>query len=113
MVRHSTGLGGHGQVQLSPAQQQAWGALDQRLAKARSEGDQGTLVVVADSLISDCLWGHGLWAMPAAPLLTVALLGLLGWWLALGLRSGLQVPLVAGVLVVGVVLGHRRRKRLL
>ncbi|MDR3682590.1 MAG: DUF4124 domain-containing protein [Geothrix sp.] len=106
VVRQSTGLGGRGPVQLSPAQQQAWGALDQRLAKARGEGDQGTLVVVADSLISDCLWGHGLWAMPAAPLLTVALLGLLGWWLALGLRSGLRVPLVAGFLLLGLGLGH-------
>ncbi len=106
VVRQSTSPGGRGQVQLSPAQQQAWAALDERLARARREGDQGTLVVVADSLISDCLWGHGLWAMPAAPLLTVALLGLLGWWLALGLHSRLQLPLVAGFLLLGLALGH-------
>ena len=106
VVRQSTGLGGHSQVVLTPAQQQAWRALDGRLAKARSEGDLRTLETVADSMISDCLWGHGLGAMPAAPVLTVALLGLLGWWLALGLRSGLHAPVVAGSLLLGLVFGH-------
>ena len=94
------------QVMLSPDQQQAWGTLDGRLAKARIEGDHRTLVVVTDSLISDCLWGHGLWAMPALPVLTVALMGLLGWWLAIGLRPGLHAPLVAGFLLLGLALGH-------
>jgi hypothetical protein len=106
VVRQSTGLDGYRQVILSPVQQQAWSALDGRLAKARSEGDQRTLVAVADSLISDCLWGHGLWAMPAAPVLTVALVGFLGWWFAIGFRPGLHVPLVAGFLLLGLALGH-------
>jgi hypothetical protein len=91
---------------LSPVQQQAWSVLDERLAKARSEGDHGTLEAVADSLINDCLWGHGLRAMPVAPVLTVALMGLLGWWLAIGLRPGLHAPLVAGFLMLGLALGH-------
>ncbi len=94
------------QVMLSPVQQQAWSVLDERLAKARSEGDHGTLEAVADSLINDCLWGHGLRAMPVAPVLTVALMGLLGWWLAIGLRPGLHAPLVAGFLMLGLALGH-------
>jgi hypothetical protein len=94
------------QMTLSPVQQQTWGTLDGRLAKARSEGDQGTLVVVADSIISDCLWGHGLWVMPAAPVLMVALMGLLGWWLAIGLRPSMHGPLVAGFLLLGLGLGH-------
>ncbi len=106
VVRQSTGQGGHHQLQLSPVQQQAWEALDRRLAKARGEGDRRTPVVVADSLILDCLWGHGLWALPAAPVLSVALLGLLGWWLALGLRPGLHAPLVGGFLLLGLALGH-------
>ena len=106
VVRQSAGLGGHRQVTLSPVQQQAWGALDEHLAKARSQGDRRTLEAVADSLISDCLWGHGLWAMPVAPVLTVVLLGFLGWWLAIGHRSALRVPLIGGFLLVGLVLGH-------
>jgi hypothetical protein len=106
MVRQSTSQGGHRQVTLSPGQQQAWGALNERLAKARSEGDHQTLEAVADSLISDCLWGHGLWAMPVAPILIVALSGLLGWWLAIGLRAALHVPLVAGLLLLGLGLGQ-------
>jgi Domain of unknown function (DUF4124) len=106
VVRQSTGLDGQHQVQLSPVQQQAWGVMEERLARARAEGDRQTLEAVADSLVSDCLWGHGLWAMPAAPLVTVALLGLLGWWLALGLRTSLHAPLVAGSLLLGLVLGH-------
>jgi hypothetical protein len=106
VVSRSTSLGGHSPLILTPVQQQAWRALDERLVKARSEGDLRTLETVADSLTNDCLWGHGLWAMPAAPVLTVALLGFLGWWLALGFRSGLHAPVVAGFLLLGLALGH-------
>jgi hypothetical protein len=105
-VRQSASKGGHRQVVLNPAQQQAWDALDQHLAKARGEGNRRTLEAVADSLIRDCLWGSGLWAIPMAPVLSVALMGLMGWWLALGLRVGSQVPLVAGFLVLGLAFGH-------
>jgi hypothetical protein len=106
VVRQSSSQGGHRQVQLSPGQQRAWGALDERLAKARGEGDRRTLEAVADSLIGDCLWGHGLWAMPVAPVLLVTLMGLLGWWLAIGLRPALHIPLMAGLLLLGLALGH-------
>ncbi len=106
LVRQSANKGGHREVQLSPAQRQAWEALNRRLAKARSEGDRPTLEAVADSLIYDCLWGNGLWAMPAVPLLSVALMGLLGWWLALGFRSAPRLPLVAGFILLGAGFGH-------
>jgi hypothetical protein len=106
LIRQSDLRNGQRQGQLSPRQQQAWEALDQRLAKARAEGDSRTLEAVADSLISNCLWGNGLWAMPLVPLLTVALLGLLGWWLALGFPASPRAPLVAGFLVLGLVFGH-------
>jgi hypothetical protein len=105
-VRPSGGLDGQSQVQLSPGQQQAWKTLEEHLAKARSEGDRQTLQAVADSLISDCLWGQGLRAMPIALLLTVALLGLLGWWFALGLRASLRAPLIAGSLLLGLILAQ-------
>lgn len=105
-VRQSASRGGHRQVVLNPAQKEAWEALDQHLAKARAQGDRRTLEGVTDSLIHDCLWGSGLWAMPAAPILSVALMGLLGWWLALGLRGGSRIPMVSGFLVLGLAFGH-------
>jgi len=106
LVRQSASHGGRRQVVLNPGQQQAWDALNQHLAKARGEGDRRTLEAVTDSLIHDCLWGNGLWAMPIVPLLSLLLMGLMGWWLALGLRIGSQVPLVAGFLLLGLAFGH-------
>ncbi|GLH73570.1 hypothetical protein GETHLI_20720 [Geothrix limicola] len=105
-VRRSEDRDGHRQPQLSPAQQQAWEAIDHRLTEARAGGDKQTIEAVADALFSHCLWGNGLWIMPAVPLLSVALMGLLGWWLALGLRSGPRIPLIAGFLLLGFGFGH-------
>ena len=105
-LQQDGGPGGHEPVVLTPAQQQAWTALDAHLAKARSEGDRRTLAAVTDSLIQDCLWGNGLWAMPALPVLSLLLMGFMGWWLALGLRPGARIPMVGGFLLLGVALGH-------
>lgn len=106
MLRQSATRDGHRQALLSPTQRQAWEALNRRLAKARAEGDRPTLEAVADSLIYDCLWGSGLWVMPVVPLLSVALMGLLGWWLALGFRTGPKPSLVVGFILLGVASGH-------
>jgi hypothetical protein len=94
------------QVILSPSQQQAWAALDQLLAKARAEGNTRTLESVANSLIHDCLWGNGLWAMPVLPVLCVTLMGLMGWWLALGMRPSLRATFISGFLALGLAFGH-------
>ncbi|WP_257310645.1 DUF4124 domain-containing protein [Geothrix fuzhouensis] len=104
-LRPSGNLGDR-QVVLNPVQKQAWDALDQHLLKARVAKDQRTLEAVADSLIHDCLWGNGLWAMPLVPILALALMGLMGWWLALGLNAGLRLPLVGGFLLLGLTFGH-------
>jgi hypothetical protein len=106
LIRQSASRGGHRQVVLNPAQQQAWEALNQYLAKARAEGDRPRILAVTDSLIHDCLWGNGLWVMPVVPLLSVALMGLMGWWLALGLRTSSKAPLMAGFLLLGIAFGH-------
>ena len=92
--------------ELSPSQKAAWQALEQHLAKARERGDARTIEAVTDSLIDDCLWGSGLWAVTLLPILSVALLGLLGWWLALGLQAGARVPIVAGFLALGLAFGQ-------
>ena len=100
-----TGQDGH-PLQLTPLQRQAWEALDLRLLQARVAGDRRTLEAVTDSLMGDCLWGHGLWARPLLPFFTVLLMGLVGWWLTFGLRPGVQVPLMAGCLLTGLALAH-------
>jgi hypothetical protein len=106
LIRQSVRRSVDRQVELTPTQRQRWVALDQYLAKARSTGDRRTVEAVTDSLLGNCLWGSGLWAMPALPLLSVLLMGLMGWWLALGLRSGFQIPLIGGFLLLGLAFGH-------
>lgn len=106
LIRPSAVRGGQSQLALTLTQKQDWEALDRHLAQARSRGDLRTLAAVTDSLIQDCLWGSGLWAMPALPVISVLLLGLLGWWVALGLRPTFHVPLVGGFLVLGLLFGH-------
>ncbi len=106
LIRQSALRNGQAQTPLSPVQRQAWEALNLRLVKARGTGDRQTLEAVTDSLIQKCLWGNGLWAMPLVPILSVVLLGLLGWWLALGLRAGPKVPLVAGFILLGLAFGQ-------
>ena len=91
---------------LGPAQKAAWDAVNQRLTQARAAGDTATLQTVVGSLIQNSLWGNGLWTLPLLPLLSISLLGLLGWWLALGLPSSARVPLVAGSLAAGLALGQ-------
>lgn len=105
-ARPRTRTDGKRQAVLNPAQQEAWERLDRRLAVARLESDRKTLEAVADSLIHDCLWGQGLWFMPAVPVLAVVLMGLLGWWLALGLGSGPKGSIVGGFVLLGLGLGH-------
>lgn len=105
-VRQSDSQGGRQKVVLSPTQEAAWTALDTHLAKARAAGNRHTLEAVADSLIHDCLWGNGLWAMPMLPALALVLMGLMGWWLALGLPTDSRLPLMGGFLVLGLAFGH-------
>lgn len=105
-VRQSASRGGREEVVLNPAQQQSWADLDRFLAKARAEGNRQKLEAATDSLIEACLWGSGLWIMPALPLLSVLLMGFMGWWLALGLRPGLKIPLMGGFVLLGMAFGH-------
>lgn len=106
VVRQSESQGGHQKVVLNPAQQQAWSNLDRTLAKARAEYDGRTVAAVTDSLIQTCLWGNGLWVLTLAPFLAVALMGLLGWWLAYGLGAGLRLPVIGCFVLMGLGLGQ-------
>lgn len=102
LIRQGVAREGQPTTQLSPAQRQAWEALAQHLAKARASGDTQTLTAVTNSLIRNCLWGNGLWLMTLVPVLTLVLLSLLGWWLALGLQAGVRLPVLAAFLVLGL-----------
>jgi hypothetical protein len=105
-IRQSASHGDQRDIVLTVAQQQVWSALDRELAKARAAGDQRTLQATGGYLIQDCLWGSGLWAMPLLPILSILLMGLLGWWMALGLPARGRLPLVLGFLAMGVAFGH-------
>lgn len=104
--QEASGLEAPPREQLNSTQQQAWTSLDQHLARARAGKDQRTLEAVANSLLQDSLWGHGLWVMPLVPVLALALLGLLGWWFALGLPTSLRLPVLGGSLLLGLAFGH-------
>ena len=91
---------------LSPVQRAAWQALDQRMALARSRNDPRTLEAIADSLVDDCLWNGGLWARPILPVLAIAVMGLLGWWLALAQGLALRIPILTGFLLLGMAFGQ-------
>ena len=105
-IRQSASRGGQSKVELTPLQQQDWKNLSQYLAKARSAGDRTKVETLTDYLIGDCLWGSWLWLMPALPVLSVLLMGFMGWWLALGLRAGFKIPLVGGFLLLGLAFGQ-------
>jgi len=85
---------------LNDQQRERWKALDQRLEEARTKKDTATIEAVVEGLFRESLWGNGLWAIPLLPLATLALVSLLGWWVATGLRQPLAGILI-GVAVIG------------
>jgi hypothetical protein len=91
---------------LTPLQQQAWENLERVLTKARAEYDGGTVSAVTESVFQKSLWGNGLWALPLAPLLALALFGLLGWWLSFSVQASLRLPVLGGFVLLGLGLGH-------
>ena len=85
---------------LSESQREQWKALDQRLEEARTKKDTAAIEAIVEGLFRESLWGNGLWAIPLLPLATLALVTLLGWWVA----SGLRQP-IAGIFLGVAVLG--------
>jgi hypothetical protein len=85
---------------LTDQQRERWKALDQRLEEARTKKDTATIEAVVEGLFRESLWGNGLWAIPLLPLATLALVSLLGWWVASGLRQPVA-GILLGVAVVG------------
>ncbi len=91
---------------LSREQDLAWKATAQRLAEARGRGDVQVLESTADSILQEALWGNGAWALVLLPLTTLALVTLLGWWLASGLQRPLALALTLLFGLVGLGLAH-------
>lgn len=98
---------------LNDQQRERWKALDQRLEEARTKKDTATIEAVVEGLFRESLWGNGLWAIPLLPLATLALVGLLGWWAAGGLRQPLAGLLLSGALLAGLVLAQVTLSRFL
>jgi Domain of unknown function (DUF4124) len=98
---------------LTGKQLERWKELDQRLEEARTKKDTTTIEAVVEGLFRESLWGNGLWAIPLLPLATLALVTLLGWWVASGLRQPLAGILIAIALLGGVALAQLTLSRFL
>lgn len=98
---------------LSPAQAERWRALDQRLEEARNKQDSAAIEAVVEGLLREAQWGGGMWAVALLPLAVLALMGLLGWWIAGGLRQPLSAAVLVASVVAGLALGHLTLARFL
>lgn len=63
-----------------------WEGIETRSRRARAAGDLDSLDDIADSILLDALWGHGLWAVAGIPGILMIMGILAGWWL--GSRHG-------------------------
>ncbi len=91
---------------LSPEQQAAWEALDKALGNARRRGDKATQEAVVSLLIQNSRWSNGLWYVAFMPVIALALMGLLGWWIAFNLPASQRRPMIGGFVFSGIVLGQ-------
>ncbi len=98
---------------LNAEQQEHWRGLDQRLEEARNKKDTTTIEALVEGIFRESLWGHGLWAIPLLPLATLALVSLLGWWAASGLRQPLAGLLLGVAVIAGLALGQVTLSRFL
>jgi Domain of unknown function (DUF4124) len=105
-IRQSAGRKNTDLPDLSPAQQVAWKNLEQLIVDARSQRDIKRLESVIELLIHEYRWSDGLWAMPMLPLAALAVLCLLGWWVALGLKRDLRWPVISLFGLAGLMLAH-------
>ena len=94
-------------------QRERWKALDQRLEEARTKKDPATIEAVVEGMFRESLWGNGLWAIPLLPVATLALVVLLGWWVASGVQQPLGGLLIALSLFLGLSLAQLTLTRFL
>ncbi len=98
---------------MEPGQAEWWTALDQRLEEARSKQDTAAIEAIVEGIFREALWGKGAWAIPVLPIATFALVVLLGWWLAGGLRPPIAALVVGLAVVAGLVLAQLTLSRFL
>lgn len=98
---------------LEAGQAEWWSALDQRLEEARAKQDTAAIEAIVEGIFREALWGRGAWAIPVLPIATLALVVLLGWWIARGRGQPLASGLVALSVVAGLVLGQLTLSRFL
>ncbi|HJV23616.1 MAG TPA: DUF4124 domain-containing protein [Holophagaceae bacterium] len=106
LVRQSGGSARSKPADLNPEQQAAWEALDKALGQARRRGDKATLQAVVSSLISESRWSNGLGFVALMPAVALALMGLMGWWIAFNLPGSQRRPLIGAFVFSGLVLGQ-------
>ncbi len=91
---------------LTPDQVSAWEALDKAMGEARRQGHKKTLEAVVSLLIDNSRWSNGLGFVALMPAVALALMTLLGWWIAYHLPPFQRRILVGAFTFSGVVLGQ-------
>lgn len=91
---------------LTPEQVAAWEALDKAMAEARKQGNRRTLEAVVSLLIDQSRWSNGLGFVALLPLVALALMALLGWWIAYNLPRSQRRGVIAAFTFSGLVLGQ-------
>jgi hypothetical protein len=91
---------------LTPEQTAAWEALDKAMGEARKQGNKRTLEAVVSLLIEQSRWSNGLGFVALLPLVALALMTLLGWWIAYNLPRSQRRIIVGAFSLSGAVMGQ-------
>jgi hypothetical protein len=83
-----------------------WRAFDAAMRSARLSGDSHEPLRKLDGMFIRALWGNGLWALPLAPFLVIAICLLLAWWLCIGLSMRAKAAVWIAFSVSGLLLSH-------
>lgn len=87
-------------------QRPLWESRERRIADVREHKDAAGIASLAHELVGAELGRDGGWGTALLPLLSMGLLGLLGWWAALALRRRLRAPVMVLALLAGLTLGQ-------
>jgi hypothetical protein len=91
---------------LTPEQTAAWEALDKAMGDARKQGNRRTMEAVVALLIDQSRWSNGLGFVALLPLVALALMALLGWWIAYNLPRLQRQVIIGAFTLSGVVMGQ-------
>jgi len=83
-----------------------WHNIDKSFYAARQSGNNAESLKTLDDILSDVLWGDGLWAISLLPLLVIAISLLIAWWISTGLSKLARTLVWSGFVFAGLFLSH-------